>query len=323
MKKALLVIISIIFSINFFACKSSNSTITVYTPDGAPALGVVSVIDAVEGVDVKIVGADVIATNVTGKNPKADVCVLPINLAVKLLGSGEEYKMLGTVTHGNFYFLSEENTVIDLEKPSELKGLTIGVIQLANIPGLTLKSALNELNIPYNELKNDNEVRADAVNLKSITASEIGAKIADIYMLPSPVADAKAKNGKLGIIGSLQSLYGGDFPQAVVVAKNSVILNNKAKIKAIINKMKGVDEFLAQTNIDTIISLINGKLESGLTPTFNKNNLDFSVISNCNVRFESSLDAKQKVINFTQKIHKIAPNSIVVPKEDFFITEEL
>lgn len=322
MKKIFAILISILISLSCAACSNGSKTLSLYVPDGAPALAVTPLINSNLDVSVNVIGTDSIAASVTGENPKADVAILPINLAAKLLGSGEKYKMLGTVTHGNFYFLAKEGE-LSLDNYENLIGLTVGVIQLANIPGLTLKASLNSRNLPYKELVDGAVKDENTINLKSITASEVAIGGVDVYMLPSPLADIKEKTTGLEIIGSLQELYGGSFPQAVIVAKASVLKGNKAELKAVINKIKESKTFLESTEIPEVISLINSRLESGLTPTFTDKNLSKSVISNCNVWYESSQNGKQKVINFTQKVAEIAPNSILVPSENFFISEEL
>ena len=144
MKKFVCLILTLLLSITslLFGCNSS-SKILIYSPDGAPALALSKVIKSdFKDASVNIVAADKIASFVTGKKKKADICILPINLASKLIGSGEDYKMLGTITHGNFYFLSTLDISVDSQNLGVLVGKTVGVMQLQNVPGLTFKSVL-------------------------------------------------------------------------------------------------------------------------------------------------------------------------------------
>ena len=106
MKKFALLILTFILSLSAVGCEESADNISVYAPDGAPALSLVKAMDCLDGYDFNIVGADVIQTVVTG-DKKADICILPINLASKILNGKDDYKMLGVVTHGNFYLLSK------------------------------------------------------------------------------------------------------------------------------------------------------------------------------------------------------------------------
>ncbi|MDE6613193.1 MAG: hypothetical protein K2K28_01395 [Clostridia bacterium] len=135
-----------------------HGKVKVYVPDGAPALGLAKLMaeevnfgESVE-TEYNVVDATLIQTFVTGANPQADICVLPVNLAVKLLGSGEKYKMLGTLTHGNLYLLSKSGEKITYENLSSLKGKTVGVVNLAAVPGLTFKLILKNHGVEYTEL---------------------------------------------------------------------------------------------------------------------------------------------------------------------------
>ena len=90
---------------------------------GAVAVGFVSRFDAVaaadtadDGVDYNVVPATAIASKVTYKEEEknADLCVMPITAASKLLGSGEKYQMLGAVTHGNLYLIAKDGDEVSL-----------------------------------------------------------------------------------------------------------------------------------------------------------------------------------------------------------------
>ena len=143
----------------FFYSGSGDTAMTevnakVYMPDGAPALAMAKFMsENREDCDFEVVDASKIASYVTGENPKADLCVLPLNAASKLLGSGEKYKMLGTVTHGNLYLLStDENAKIESAAQwKKLENKKIGTIQIHNVPGLTLKLLLKKNGVQYVE----------------------------------------------------------------------------------------------------------------------------------------------------------------------------
>lgn len=138
----------------------TDNAVTVYAPDGAPALALAGLMDGAvssnglgKKVTYNIVNASTIQTHVTGANPDADICVLPVNLAANLLGSGDKYTMLGTVTHGNLYVISAKtDEKITVDNLSALKGKTVGVVNLAAVPGLTFKLILNKNGIAYKEV---------------------------------------------------------------------------------------------------------------------------------------------------------------------------
>ena len=178
---------------------ASSNTYTVYAPDGAPALALANAIQNSTGnlFDYHIVAATTIAAQVTGENPSADFCVLPVNAAAKLLGNGQRYQMLGTVTNGNMYFLGagEQTTLTSENLGAALKGKVVGVVQLTNVPGLTFRTVLEEKNIPYEILTNDTAKKdPDKVYLKAIAnpASEVTpVGGCDYYLCAEPVASAK------------------------------------------------------------------------------------------------------------------------------------
>ena len=131
--------------------------ISVYAPDGAPALGLAKLMaeDGWDNIEYHIVDPGTVQTLVGGASPKADVCVLPVNVAVKLLGNAQNYKLIGTLTHGNLYLLSKNNTKITTDSIKDLKGKTVGVINLAQVPGLTFKLILKNYGIEFTESYND------------------------------------------------------------------------------------------------------------------------------------------------------------------------
>ena len=82
---------------------------------------------------------------------KADICVLPVSVAVKLLGNAKNYKLVGTLTHGNLYLLSKNGEQISADNIEKLKGSTVGVVNLAAVPGLTFKVILQSHGIGFKE----------------------------------------------------------------------------------------------------------------------------------------------------------------------------
>ena len=82
--------------VGFVGCKEEipEAEITVYMPDGAPALALAGLMHADkedDGVTYRVVAATQIASKVTNEDEakNADLCVMPVTAASKLLGSGE------------------------------------------------------------------------------------------------------------------------------------------------------------------------------------------------------------------------------------------
>ncbi len=134
-----------------FGTEKYEGTLKVVAPDGAPAVGLSYLMNEADlGLSFDVVDSSTIQTYVTGNNPEADICVLPVNTAVNILGSGDTYKMLGTLTHGNLYLLSSKYTEpVTRDNLSSLQGKTVGVVNLAAVPGLTFKLILKDNDISY------------------------------------------------------------------------------------------------------------------------------------------------------------------------------
>lgn len=325
MKKFICLILTLIFSIAtlFIGC-NSPATIRIYAPDGAPALALSSVIKQdFENAEICIVSADKIGSLVSGKEKKADICILPINMASKLIGNGEDYKTLGTVTHGNFYFLSRSETVIDRENIDRLIGKTVGVMQLQNVPGLTLQSVFINNAIEYTTIQDISEKEQNKVNLMAINKIETARTDIDAFLIPSPQADAIAQTTDLKFVGSLGELYGDfGFPQAIIVVKNQVLEKNLPLVKEFVKQLESVENYLKEENKAEICTLLRSKIESGLTPVFNENNLTSDSINRSKIKFIACKNSKETMKTFIQKLKSVNPNSVGEFSEDFFYLGE-
>ncbi len=322
-------------AVGFAACeKEKPSELNVYAPDGAPALALLNAIAEEEKLeesnfDFDIVSADTIVAKVTGNNPVADICVLPVNAAAKVLGKGTVYQMLGTVTQGNLFFLSTGETALTKENlKTELTGKKVGVVQLGNVPGLTLRAVLGDYEASYQVIESvQAEAAADKVNLVALKdATEVTPAFGcDYYLCPEPAATTKVKGTAsapkpLHLAGDLQKLYGkgNGYPQAAVVAKKSVITDRAADLNTFLGYLKGSENFLKTVTPETVLHLLEEEREDGLQPTFNAQNLNATVIANCSVRFIASEDCKAQVTAFLQKLIGVQADSTALPQDAFF-----
>ena len=299
----------------FTACAGENDdgTYTVYAPDGAPALALANAVNEDDDrYDFRIVASNAITAQVQGEEPAADFCILPVNVAAKLLGKGETYQMLGTVTNGNMYLLTTGgNPEITADNLSSLVGKTVGVVQLNNVPGLTFQAVLSRNDIDYQILGNDVEAASDKVNLQAFAdASTVTpASGCDYYLCPEPAATGKI-NGTASsanpfkLAGSLQTLYDGEngYPQAVLVAKTSVIEEAKSVVDTFITYMEGSADFLASASAADVVALLEDCYTEGMTPSLNANNLNATVIANCSVYFTAAQDCKSRVNAFLAEL---------------------
>ncbi len=312
-----------------------TASYTVYAPDGAPALALVNAIANTSTAALSaapksnftyhVVDSSLITTYVTGENPAADFCILPVNVASKLLGTGETYQMLGTVTNGNLYFLTTgDNAALTSENLSALSGKTVGVVQLQNVPGLTLQAVLNQYEVSYQIIESpEAEKAADKVNLLAVEATNVTpAYGCDYYLCPEPAATTKI-NGTASskkpfkMAGDLQKLYGGDegYPQAVLVAKKTVKAAAIAELTAYVEAGK---EYLASVTPETVLELLAKVRTEGLAPSFNAKNLNKTVIDNCAVWFTRAKDCKEKVNAYLDKVIAVNANAAKKVSDAFY-----
>lgn len=179
---------------------SAPTSVSVYSPDGAPALALVELInESSEIVSCSVVNASTIQAYVTNKDAEnnADFCIMPVNLAAKLLGSGEKYQMLGTITHGNLFMLSNDSAANfnNAESLRALIGKEVGVINLPNVPGMVLKMILNKYEIPFAVVENDGEIAADKVNLRAVSGAQDVTAESEYaaFVVAEPLASLRTK----------------------------------------------------------------------------------------------------------------------------------
>lgn len=307
---------------------------SLYAPDGAPALSVARLLadkTIISEIDVNVVSASTIQTFVTGANPTADFCIMPVNAASKLLGSGSTYQMLGAVTNGNLFLMKKTSNAsnVNVESVSDLNNLVgkkVGVLNLANVPGLTFKAILADNGISYQDLAESGSVDSAKVNLVGLSGGTqvVPSADYDYYVVAEPAATTKqnATNGALSIAGSLQQLYGAGngFPQAVLVAKKSVISANSALITKLINSFAQNKAWLtaSTTTMQSIVNaVVSGFVDSNMSPTFTANNLNANVIANCSISFRSAVECKQDVLTYIAKLNTIV-NNWGTPQNAFF-----
>ncbi|MBD5632738.1 MAG: ABC transporter substrate-binding protein [Clostridia bacterium] len=302
------------------ACGGDKGEVAVYMPDGATALSMARLMTENKSfekeVSYHVVDGTVIQTYVTGENPAADICVLPVNLASKLLGDGKTYKMLGTLTHGNLYLLKKSGADITKDNIASLTGKTVGVIQLAQVPGLTFEVILKDAGLQ------------DKVNLKAVTPAEVLPPEADCdyYVVPEPAATTKvnATSGKLSFAGSLQELYGEGhgYPQAVIVAKNSLIEQSPEFIKGFLTAVEDNSEWLLGDGIEAyfndIVGAINKNMASGSQSTITVAALNKQVITNCAIKFVKSEVCKTEVNSFLEKLIAVNATSASAVSDSFY-----
>jgi ABC-type nitrate/sulfonate/bicarbonate transport system substrate-binding protein len=305
-KKIVVFLLTVVCLFCGVACgKDTHAIVTVYAPDGAPALALAYSVWKNERADAryKIVNAESVPALVSydDEEKNADICVMPVNLAAKLLGDGKRYLLLGVATHGNLFLLGGGEKITK-ENAEVLKGKTVGVVQFANVPGLVTKAALARLGIGFNSLSGG-VAFADKVNLKAVQPSKDLATLGvDYLVVGSPIAEGLG----LPFAGSLQELYGEKgYPQAVVVAKRSFVEKNGAWITDFLAELDFCGEWLKTIGADKVFATYQSVLDMDLKGAFRQENLTAQTLENAGVYFTSAKDSKQEILEFLQEITEI------------------
>lgn len=322
MKKLLSVILSAVCLAGaclFSACgerqEENKESYSVFAPDGAPALALAGVMAEENAFDCEVVDPATIQTFVTGESPAADFCILPVLSAAQLLGTGENYRMLGTVTNGNLYFLSANGEELTSDNLSSLVGKKIGVVQLVNVPGLTLCSLFAQKGLQYRTTDKESATE-DAINLIAMDAADVSpAAGCDYYLCPEPAATTKVlkTEGKLKIVGDLQELYGGGYPQAVAVAKKDL---DKKTIGEFIGYLAAAKDYLVGADYNEVNSLLAAHRTEGLKASFTA--LDSQTILNCGVSFVAAQTDKARVTEYLTRVGEMKAGGVTLPSDAFY-----
>jgi NitT/TauT family transport system substrate-binding protein len=268
------------------------------------------------------VPATAIASKVTYKEEEknADLCVMPVTAASKLLGNGENYTMLGAVTHGNLYLIAKEGEEVSADC-SSLMGKKVGVLQINEVPGLTFKATLNKYGIPWQELTNEGIMAVDKVNLVAISGPEaVGTIDADFYMIAEPAASAQAKKGYT-IVGNLQTLYGGEngYPQAVLVAKKSLVEEKAQWVKEFVSKVEGSAEWLSAASGEDIVAAVSAHMEDKTSSTSLKAPLlSTAVLERCGIYFTYAAACSVEVEEFLEGLLSVNDKAAAIPQSAFY-----
>ncbi len=300
--------------------------VTVYIPDGAPAVAMAGMLAQdtnTDGVEYRVVlPSGDIKKYVTYKEQErnADICVLPLTAASKLLGDGERYALLGTLTHGNLYLVAKSGEYTS-QNVTELIGKRVGVIQINEVPGMTFKAVLSSYGIPYAEVKNEGGMVEDKVNLYAIQdATAVATSGYDCYLLPEPAATLQKKNG-YAIVGDLQALYGEGkgYPQAVLVARRSFAEERKEWLQEFVGALAGSLTWVKAASGEEIVAAVSSHLEDKSSATSLKAPaLTSEVVGRCGIRFTYAIDEKGAIEGHLAALKAVSPQQVGALSEKFY-----
>ena len=338
-KKLLFVLLAVVMaSVAMFGCGETTTPdggdasgeytgeISIYMPDGAPALAFAKLMNdndtlGKESVTYTVVKSEAIGGYVSGKT--ATAALMPLNLASKLCG--EDYKVVSVLTHGNIYVIGKG----DATALADLKDKKVGVVQLANVPGLTFRHLLAQAGVDYVE----NEQASGKVSLYNIAdpatiAAAIKNGTYDYVVAPQPAAANVCKNVEGASVRiDLNALYSASgFPQAVLVAKNELCADTEF-MTALETALEANAEWIKEEadgtakNAAAIVDAINAHFAEGATGTLKAPALSLEAIKGSNVYVQSVKESGVKTLvkDYINNLLRIAPASAQAVTDAFFL----
>ena len=144
----------------------------------------------------------------------------------------------------------------------------------------------------------------------------------DYYLYAEPMASEKTASEKTGsgyeIVGDLQAFYKDAFntemdgyPQAVLVAKKSLIVEKPDWVEAFLKQVEESAEWILQADGETLVNAVSSHLadknaQSGLKADI----LTENTISRCGIRFSYALDCKAETTTFLGEIGAPTPSDV-------------
>lgn len=117
---------------------------------------------------------------------------------------------------------------------------------------------------------------------------------------------------------SVQELYGeSSYPQAVIMVSENLLYSYPNVVSFIENNFSDNLAWVKE-NVSTAIDTINGKLDSGVTPSLNKNLIDSKVIDNCNIFYKKAIENKNYIEEYLNGIMEIDVKSAKQVDSDFY-----
>ncbi|MBQ8876627.1 MAG: hypothetical protein IJY63_03665 [Clostridia bacterium] len=318
----LAVSLSMLSGVFFAGCKKDDiaaEEITVYTPDGAPALalaGLMHTDTADDGVTYRVVDVSTAAgvkpllsqLKNNDKEKNADLCVLPLTAAVQNFGTGDEYKMLGLVTQGNLYLVSKETTVYTKANAAALLGKTIYVKQMTQVPGQTIKVALTRNDVAWSLYEGGNKA-TDAVNLVSQADGN------ELELLAEPAVSKRlGQNVGWNVVGDLQELYGecglgvNGYPQAVLLVKSDFLTEKPDWVQSFTQRVAAAETWLYEAEAADIYTAVASHVyENGQEIAFSTDTLNLETRRRCGVHFTYAAQAQAAVQGYLTETGNALP----------------
>ena len=297
MKKILNFIAVIITVILMISCNQGNNSITneeinatLISPDGLPSIAISKLItdnSKIENITLESSiekTTDLLLSELM--KGKADLAIVPSNLALQAYKKDLGYKVAATIGWGSLYLVSTE----EISNISELEGCEVYNTGKGLTPDIVFKNILSKNNV------NEDNINFSYVGAASELAPLLISEQAKYAVVPEPVlSTVMAKNSDIKIILSLNDEWikannvENGYPQSTLLIKEEFY--NKIKDTNVYDKLIEAFNESEKWGIDNP-QLASEKCEE-LGITVNKDVINES-IKNSNLRFTTIEDSKKE-----------------------------
>jgi ABC-type nitrate/sulfonate/bicarbonate transport system substrate-binding protein len=148
----------------------------------------------------------------------------------------------------------------------------------------------------------------------------------DYYLAAEPLASLKVKMTAttpkpLHIVANLQELYGGEngYPQAVLVAKKSLVEEKTEWVKEFVSKVEGSATWLATASGEEIVSAVSAHMEDkDMATSLKAPLLSSAVLGRCGVSFTYAATCAAEVEGFLTGLLAVNGNAAAIPAQGFY-----
>ncbi len=297
MKKILNFIAVIITVILMISCNQGNNSITneeinatLISPDGLPSIAISKLItdnSKIENITLESSiekTTDLLLSELM--KGKADLAIVPSNLALQAYKKDLGYKVAATIGWGSLYLVSTE----EISNISELEGCEVYNTGKGLTPDIVFKNILSKNNV------NEDNINFSYVGAASELAPLLISEQAKYAVVPEPVlSTVMAKNSDIKIILSLNDEWikannvENGYPQSTLLIKEEFY--NKIKDTNVYDKLIEAFNESEKWGIDNP-QLASEKCEE-LGITVNKDVINES-IKNSNLKFTKIEDSKEE-----------------------------
>lgn len=292
-KKTLLFTLFILI-LSLFGCK--KDTISLLIPTGGPTYAT-SYLQTNSKYDTTVVsGSD--ALTAAFNDIGYDVIIAPVNLGAKLYNAKPNYPLVGVITWGNYYLISE--TSIDLSSINRLEVTAFGENQ---IPDFLIQFIFNHYEIEYEITYMD--------SVAAITSAYL-LDSSKVYLIAEPslsILETKKTVHKVDLQLQYQEITQmTGFPQAGVFVHKE--MSEKELSELITDLKNSVDEI--KTSPDAYKQLLNVGIEL-------PKSVFQQAITNSHIEFKDAQTSKAALIDLFERIYAFNPAFIgKLPNDSFY-----